>query len=149
MCRIHSFAFFFCPSAHVYLSFFLFSSFRCSHGLFFFFSFFFGFLSVRSLSNPSTPVDSFLFFRQVFFLSWSRHRMWQYPFAPTPYIIFLKPIPFIARDSSSGFCRGISHFFMATRNTTEGVGEKEQYGLRSAPSARVILWQCIPCASED
>ena len=32
----------------------------------------------------------------------------------------------LAGDSSSGFRRGISHFFLATRNTTEGVGEKEQ-----------------------
>ena len=32
----------------------------------------------------------------------------------------------LAGDSSSGFNRGITHFFMATRNTTEGVGEKEQ-----------------------
>ena len=32
----------------------------------------------------------------------------------------------LAGDSSSGFRRGISHFFMATRNTTEGVREKEQ-----------------------
>ena len=29
-------------------------------------------------------------------------------------------------DSSSGSDRGITHFFMATRNTTEGAGEKEQ-----------------------
>ena len=51
----------------------------------------------------------------------------------------------MARDSSSGFRRGITHFFTATRNTTEGVGEKEQtneqYGLGSVPSAsRVVLW---------
>ena len=32
----------------------------------------------------------------------------------------------MARDSSSGFRRGITHFFTATRNTTKGVGEKEQ-----------------------
>ena len=32
----------------------------------------------------------------------------------------------LAGDSSSGSDRGITHFFMATRNTTEGVGEKEQ-----------------------
>ena len=41
---------------------------------------------------------------------------------------------------------GITHFFTATRNTTEGVWEKEQtneqYGLKSAPSVRrVVLWQ--------
>ena len=32
----------------------------------------------------------------------------------------------LAGDSSSGSDRGITHFFMATRNTAEGVGEKEQ-----------------------
>ena len=44
---------------------------------------------------------------------------------------------------------------MATRNTTEEVGEKEQttneqYGLRSTQSARrASLWHWIPCASVD
>ena len=32
----------------------------------------------------------------------------------------------LASESSYGFRRGISHFFMATRNTTEGVVEREQ-----------------------
>ena len=32
----------------------------------------------------------------------------------------------MARDSSNGFRQGYHTFFMATRNTTEGVGEKEQ-----------------------
>ena len=32
----------------------------------------------------------------------------------------------MASESYSGFRRGISHFLMATRNTTEGMGEKEQ-----------------------
>ena len=32
----------------------------------------------------------------------------------------------LAGDSSSCSDWGITHFFMATRNTTEGVGEKEQ-----------------------
>ena len=47
---------------------------------------------------------------------------------------------------------GISHVFTATRNTTEGVEEKEQrtnerYGFGSTQSARrVVLWHCIPCA---
>ena len=40
----------------------------------------------------------------------------------------------LAGDSSCGSDRGITHFFKATRNTTEEVGEKEQrtneqYGL--------------------
>ena len=61
----------------------------------------------------------------------------------------------LASESSSGFCRGISHYFTATRNTTEGVGEKEQtinelYGLGSTQSARrVVLWLFIRCASVD
>ena len=61
----------------------------------------------------------------------------------------------LAGDSSSGFRRGISHFCMATRNTTEGVGEKEQrtneqYELGSTQSVRrASLWHCIPCASVD
>ena len=41
-----------------------------------------------------------------------------------------------------GSDRGIIHFFTATRNTAEEVGEKwtnEQYGLRSAPSTRRVL----------
>ena len=44
---------------------------------------------------------------------------------------------------SVGSDRGITHFFTATRYTTEGVGGKrtnEQYGLRSAPSARSVVW---------
>ena len=32
----------------------------------------------------------------------------------------------MAGDSSSGSDRGITHLFMATRNTTDGMGEKEQ-----------------------
>ena len=31
----------------------------------------------------------------------------------------------MAHDSSSVSDKGITHFFKATRNTTEGVGEKE------------------------
>ena len=52
---------------------------------------------------------------------------------------FFKPILFMASDSSSGFRRGISHFFTASKNTAERMGEKEQtnkHGLRSTPSAR-------------
>ena len=50
---------------------------------------------------------------------------------------------------------GIWYFFTATRNTTKGVGGKqqrtnEQYGLGSTQSARrVVLWHCIPCAFVD
>ena len=40
-------------------------------------------------------------------------------------------------ESSSGFRRGISHFFMATRNTTEGVGEKEQTNNKGLGQLRV------------
>ena len=47
--------------------------------------------------------------------------------APAPPVHqFLRSNSVLAGDSSSGFDRGITHFFMATRNTTEGVGEKEQ-----------------------
>ena len=52
-------------------------------------------------------------------------------------------------------CWGISHFFTATRNITEGVGEKikrtnEHNGLGSTQSARrVVLWHCIPCVFVD
>ena len=49
------------------------------------------------------------------------------PLRPTPeYINFFKPILFLANNSSSAFCRGISHFFTATKNATDRVGEKEQ-----------------------
>ena len=50
-------------------------------------------------------------------------RMRHTPSAAPEYDNFLKPILFMARDSSSGF-RQRHH--TATRNTTEGVGEKEQ-----------------------
>ena len=52
--------------------------------------------------------------------------VWYYPFGQPRLINFFKPILFMASDSSSGFRRGISHFFTATKNTTERVGEKEQ-----------------------
>ena len=41
---------------------------------------------------------------------------------------------------------------MATRNTTEGVGEKEQRTneqYRLGSTQRIVLWHCIPCASVD
>ena len=53
-------------------------------------------------------------------------------------INFFKPILFLASDSTSGFRRGISHFFTATKDTTDRVEGRtnEQYGLGSVPSAR-------------
>ena len=42
----------------------------------------------------------------------------------------------MASDSSCGFRRDISHFFTATKNASERVGENEQYKLGSAPSAK-------------
>ena len=73
---------------------------------------------------------------------------------PTPFINFFKPILFMASDSSSGFHQGISHFFMATKNTTERVERRtnEQYGLGSTPSTRrgVLWWFCAAfCAFVD
>ena len=49
-----------------------------------------------------------------------------YPFGRPEYINFLKLILFMARDHLVGSNKGITHFFKATRNTTEGVGEEEQ-----------------------
>ena len=60
-------------------------------------------------------------------------------------INFFKPILFLASDSSSGFRRGTSYFFTATKNTTERVGEEEQtnkHGLGSTPSARKEKSMC-------
>ena len=80
--------------------------------------------------------------------------MWQSPSRPSVLINFSETImscPVIHRVVRWG----ISHFFKATRNTTEGVGEKEQrtneqYGLGSTQSARrVVLWHCIPCVFVD
>ena len=47
------------------------------------------------------------------------------PSAPR-YINFFETISILAGESCSGSDRGISHFFIATRNTIKGVGEKEQ-----------------------
>ena len=53
-------------------------------------------------------------------------------------INFFKPILFMANDSSSGFHRGISHFFTPTKKANERVEGRtnEQYGLGSVPSTR-------------
>ena len=60
------------------------------------------------------------------------------PTANPVLINFFKPMLFMASDSSNVFCRGISHFFTATKNTTERVEGRtnEQCGLGSASSAR-------------
>ena len=60
------------------------------------------------------------------------------------YINFLKPILVMARHSSSGFRQGHHTFVNGCKKYNRGRGRKrtnEQYGLRSAPSARrVVLW---------
>ena len=48
--------------------------------------------------------------------------MWKYPFARPLYLSTSLNNSVFASESSSGFRRSISHFFMATRNTTEGAG---------------------------
>ena len=80
--------------------------------------------------------------------------MWHYPLRPPVLINFFETI--LSWPVIHLVVRwGISHFFTATRNRTEGVGEKdkrtnEQYGLGSTQSARrVVLWHCIPCAFVD
>ena len=64
------------------------------------------------------------------------------PLAAGPQLInFFKTILFMASDSSSGFCLGISHFFMVTKNTTERVEGRanKKYGLGSVPSAKKVV----------
>ena len=67
-----------------------------------------------------------------------------HPFGRPEYINFLKPILFMARDSSSGFQQGHHTFLYGHKKYNRGSGRKrtnEQYRLRSAPSARgVVLW---------
>ena len=67
-----------------------------------------------------------------------------HPFGCPEYISFLKPILFMARDSSSGFRHGYHTFLYGHKKYNWGSGRKrtnEQYGLKSAPSARrVVLW---------
>ena len=43
---------------------------------------------------------------------------------PPRYINFFEPFHFLAGDQLVIPIRGISHFFIATRNTTKGVGGK-------------------------
>ena len=54
-----------------------------------------------------------------------------HPCRPPQLINFFKPILFMASDSSSGFRRSISHFFTATKNITERVGEKTKQNKRT------------------
>ena len=67
-----------------------------------------------------------------------------HPFGRPEYINFLKSILFMARDSSSEFRQGHHTFHYVHKKYNRGSGRKrtnEQYGLRSAPSARrVVLW---------
>ena len=67
-----------------------------------------------------------------------------HPFGCPEYINFLKSILFMARDSSSGFQQGHHTFLFGHKKYNRECGRKrtnEQYGLRSAPSARrVVLW---------
>ena len=77
----------------------------------------------------------------------ARILMW-YTLSQLPhYIKFLKPILFMARDSSSGFRQGFHTFLYGHKKYNRGSGRKstnEQYGLRSAPSARrVVLWHFL------
>ena len=83
----------------------------------------------------------------VTFYSWCRGWVDKYVILPSgcpEYINFLKPILFIARDSSSGFRQGYHTFLYGHKKHNRGSGRKrtnEQYGLRSAPNARrVVLW---------
>ena len=46
--------------------------------------------------------------------------------SPPRYINFFKPFKILAGKSSTGSDRGITHFFMTTRNTIKGVGEKNK-----------------------
>ena len=71
--------------------------------------------------------------------------VWYCPLSRSVYINFLKPILFMARDSSSGFRQGYHTFLYGHKKYNRGSGRKrttnEQYGLGSVPSARrVILW---------
>ena len=62
-----------------------------------------------------------------------------HPFDRPEYINFLKPILFLARDSSSGFRQGYHKFLYGHKKYNRGSGRKrtnEQYRLKSAPSAR-------------
>ena len=73
------------------------------------------------------------------------------PSAPSTYQL-LQTISLLGRWSSSGSDRGIAHFFIATRNTIERVGEKEQtnetnntsFGVNSKCKTRSYVTLCIP-----
>ena len=56
--------------------------------------------------------------------------VWQYPLGP-PLHQLLRNHFNLCRWSSSGSDRGISHFFMATRNTIKGVGGKNKEQTRA------------------
>ena len=110
---------FFCLSTHVYLLFFLFLFlfFRAAHrvllGIFF---------PVRSLSNPAILSYFSVWFS---FYPGQRRQMWQSPSTPSNTLTSQKHfkswpvIQLVVRWD-------ISHFSTATRNTTEGVGEKRK-----------------------
>ena len=70
--------------------------------------------------------------------------LWYTPSAAPNLSTSLKPILFMARDSSSGFRQEHHTFLYGHKKYNRGSGRKrtnEQYGLRSAPSARrVVLW---------
>ena len=51
--------------------------------------------------------------------------VWWYPLGPLTHQL-LRTISLLGRWSTSGSDRGIAHFFTATRNSNEWVGEKEQ-----------------------
>ena len=67
-----------------------------------------------------------------------------HPFGCPEYNNFLKPILFMTCNSSCGFQQGYHTFLYSHKKYNQGSGRKrtnEQYGLRSAPSARrVVLW---------
>ena len=48
------------------------------------------------------------------------------PPRPPDNVIFFETISLYGRWSTNGSDRGIAHFFIATRNTIKGLGEKEQ-----------------------
>ena len=68
-------------------------------------------------------------------------------FGRPEYINFFETILFMARDSSSGFRQRYHTFLYGHKKYNRGRGRKrtnEQYGLRSAPSARrVVLWHFL------
>ena len=57
---------------------------------------------------------------------WTKYICTTTPAAGPRLINFLKSIPFMASDSSSGFRRGISHFFTATKKYNRESGRKNK-----------------------